>query len=611
MKWVIARRYIRPFMRRRKQVKRKYRLAFYNKQQLRSFYGRYKEEAFRNFFRAHLSGITKRNDSFYSSLERRADMFFFRARLLPTIYAANQFVRHQGILLNNGLEKSPNALVRPGYILTVQQEYWAIFAEVLEQRLFFRWHGYGLLKNRVFVRLKKKVRWISRLRKYHLNKQILLFRKFARLKRDLVPLKRFLNSEYKKRMNDWNDLVCSDLYNLYITLTQKAINARDEAKKRELRKKSDEIEKPSYLKSSKNTKTNRNIDSSSEDDGYHIDDFNITAPTDDESSDLESTDSESSDSELSERLNSVINEFNTFKEKTMGEENHFLFQNNRYAKFLSLHKRSKRKVKTYIKPFIVKKKKNLLEHSKFVISLKKKSKYIALRLKKQKKPEDSIYLKGLNVNLSNFPRSKFLRRNYWRKNDGRFFRKLTEIMKFYKDFLHLFGELKTRELKQQLFFLQKLELDMKPENELKELTNQTFENKMKSLMEKFEQRIEEIQFHLKESYEEIDEFVLNMLQRRVKYRRWKVWTIRNRKTGARTKSLRKTPLFYFIMRKRRKLRRRLAVPRLKGVHWYIPHYIYFDATSMQSIMLHHPLSRDIYFSFKGSLPKLYAYYKSR
>jgi len=55
-------------MRRRKQVKRKYRTAFYNKQQLRDFYGKCKEESFRNFFKAHLSGITKRNDSFYSAL---------------------------------------------------------------------------------------------------------------------------------------------------------------------------------------------------------------------------------------------------------------------------------------------------------------------------------------------------------------------------------------------------------------------------------------------------------------------------------------------------------------------------------------------------------------
>jgi ribosomal protein S4 len=50
-------------------------------------------------------------------------MFLFRTRLLPTIYAANQFVHHQGIEINGKLEKSPNSLVRPGTLLSFDKKY--------------------------------------------------------------------------------------------------------------------------------------------------------------------------------------------------------------------------------------------------------------------------------------------------------------------------------------------------------------------------------------------------------------------------------------------------------------------------------------------------------
>jgi len=115
MKWTVARRYIRPYRIRRSSgtVKKRYKTAFYNKQQLRHFYGKFKEETFRNFFRASLVGINNRNNSYYSALERRADMFLFRTRVLPTIYAANQFVHHQGVELNGFFRKIATRISAP------------------------------------------------------------------------------------------------------------------------------------------------------------------------------------------------------------------------------------------------------------------------------------------------------------------------------------------------------------------------------------------------------------------------------------------------------------------------------------------------------------------
>jgi len=105
-------------MKKRRALRRRFRNVFYSKQQLRAFYGKQKEEAFRNFFKKFLGGAKGRNNMFAVALERRTDMFLFRLRFLPTIYACNQFVHHFGIDINGKQEKSPSALIRPGDIIT-------------------------------------------------------------------------------------------------------------------------------------------------------------------------------------------------------------------------------------------------------------------------------------------------------------------------------------------------------------------------------------------------------------------------------------------------------------------------------------------------------------
>jgi ribosomal protein S4 len=46
-------------------------------------------------------------------------MIFFRRRLLPTVYACHQFIHHQGLEINNRIEKSPRAQVRIGDMVGV------------------------------------------------------------------------------------------------------------------------------------------------------------------------------------------------------------------------------------------------------------------------------------------------------------------------------------------------------------------------------------------------------------------------------------------------------------------------------------------------------------
>lgn len=207
MKWTVARRYIRPYRIRRSSgtVKKRYKTAFYNKQQLRHFYGKFKEETFRNFFRASLVGINNRNNSYYSALERRADMFLFRTRVLPTIYAANQFVHHQGVELNGFLEKSPHALVRPGAVLTFQPKYWNILAEELYVKLEYRLYGNALLLHRQYSKLKKKTRRVFWVNRRKVKKRYFLIRKYLSVRKKiikkLIPKIKTLKSRNEKNLN--------------------------------------------------------------------------------------------------------------------------------------------------------------------------------------------------------------------------------------------------------------------------------------------------------------------------------------------------------------------------------------------------------------------------
>ncbi len=162
MKWTIARRYIRPFMNKRRPLKRRFKTAFYSKQQLRAFYGKEKEEVFRNFFKSFSGGVKNRGRIFITGIESRADVFLYRLRFLPTIYACRQFIHYFGIRINRGLEHAPSTRVLPGDILTFKEKYWHIFSESLEDRLYWRVFGLNVWKKRERKRLRKKLWTLKR-----------------------------------------------------------------------------------------------------------------------------------------------------------------------------------------------------------------------------------------------------------------------------------------------------------------------------------------------------------------------------------------------------------------------------------------------------------------
>lgn len=103
--------------------RRRYRDVFYTKQQLRSFHGKRSERSLQNILKRssfHASSVqSARSRSFIASLESRLDRVLFRARLLPTIFACHQYIHHLGLSVNGALEFSPQAILRPGDVVSL------------------------------------------------------------------------------------------------------------------------------------------------------------------------------------------------------------------------------------------------------------------------------------------------------------------------------------------------------------------------------------------------------------------------------------------------------------------------------------------------------------
>ena len=200
MKWTVARRYIRPYMRRRRATKRRFRDAFYNKQKLRVFYGKIREQAFRKIFQKYLISSVNRNKGFFSSLERRIDIFFFRMRLLPTIFACHQYIHHHGILINQSAEHSPNALLCTGDVISIRVGQWKPLFWYMHDRLFYRVYGKGVSLKRKYTLIKKKTwkvrswlrkaKWMHDIGKKRLDIKILIL---SRQKKFLYFFDHFVN----------------------------------------------------------------------------------------------------------------------------------------------------------------------------------------------------------------------------------------------------------------------------------------------------------------------------------------------------------------------------------------------------------------------------------
>jgi small subunit ribosomal protein S4 len=92
------------------------------KQKLKGYYGNINERQFKNIYKeaTRLKGDTSEN--LIGLLERRLDAIVYRAKFVPTVFAARQFVNHGHVKINGRRVNIPSYRVAVGDVIEVRQK---------------------------------------------------------------------------------------------------------------------------------------------------------------------------------------------------------------------------------------------------------------------------------------------------------------------------------------------------------------------------------------------------------------------------------------------------------------------------------------------------------
>jgi len=91
------------------------------KQKLKGYYGNISEKQFRKVYdeASRMKGDTSEN--LIGLLERRLDAIIYRAKFVPTVFAARQFINHGHIKVNGTRVNIPSYRVRPGDVIEIRE----------------------------------------------------------------------------------------------------------------------------------------------------------------------------------------------------------------------------------------------------------------------------------------------------------------------------------------------------------------------------------------------------------------------------------------------------------------------------------------------------------
>lgn len=92
------------------------------KQKLKGYYANINERQFKNIYKeaTRLKGDTSEN--LIGILERRLDAIVYRAKFVPTVFAARQFVNHGHITVNGQRVNIPSYRCRPGDVVEIKEK---------------------------------------------------------------------------------------------------------------------------------------------------------------------------------------------------------------------------------------------------------------------------------------------------------------------------------------------------------------------------------------------------------------------------------------------------------------------------------------------------------
>lgn len=92
------------------------------KQKLKGYYGNINEKQFRRLFDEAVSRRGNTGDNLISLLERRLDAVVYRAKFVPTVFAARQVVNHGHVVVNGRGVNIPSYRVKEGDVIELRDK---------------------------------------------------------------------------------------------------------------------------------------------------------------------------------------------------------------------------------------------------------------------------------------------------------------------------------------------------------------------------------------------------------------------------------------------------------------------------------------------------------
>lgn len=92
------------------------------KQKLKGYYGSITEKQFHKYYTEAVRRRGDTGEQLVGILESRLDAVIYRAKFVPTVFAARQFVNHGHVLVNGRRCNIPSAMIKPGDVVEVRQK---------------------------------------------------------------------------------------------------------------------------------------------------------------------------------------------------------------------------------------------------------------------------------------------------------------------------------------------------------------------------------------------------------------------------------------------------------------------------------------------------------
>ena len=107
---------------RRKTKTSDYGVQLKAKQTLKGYYGNITERQFRKIYAEAARRRGDTGENIIGLLERRLDAVVYRAKFVPTVFAARQFVNHGHVSVNGRRLNIPSAMVKEGDVISVRDK---------------------------------------------------------------------------------------------------------------------------------------------------------------------------------------------------------------------------------------------------------------------------------------------------------------------------------------------------------------------------------------------------------------------------------------------------------------------------------------------------------